>query len=236
MPVVKPTLAYSYTLYTNGATLYKSSTQRSETSVTVSTSSNNGSTDIYGDKFCDPTDYPVSDYNSSNGWMAYGYHFVYEGYTFSHWNTAADGSSTSYFVGDNLPSSPSVDNNYYAIWEEIQYGYQDEICNIMGCLPMGASLEPSETSNSPTLIEFTIYTDSNLLSGTTYQAEEGMTWTEWVESEYNTDGYFINVYDHIVTVAGTSFIYKGDDAAGPSQIITTSDIYSLHSGMGGGAN
>ena len=36
-----------------------------------------------------------------------------------------------------------------------------------------------------TIISFTI-------AGTTYQAEEGMTWQEWVESSYNTDGYYCN--------------------------------------------
>lgn len=35
---------------------------------------------------------------------------------------------------------------------------------------------------APTLITFTI-------DGEEYQAEEGMTWGEWVESEYNTDGF-----------------------------------------------
>ena len=38
--------------------------------------------------------------------------------------------------------------------------------------------------SSVSLISFTIV-------GTRYQAVEGMTWREWVESEYNTDGYFI---------------------------------------------
>lgn len=36
-----------------------------------------------------------------------------------------------------------------------------------------------------TLINFTI-------AGTSYQAEEGMTWEEWVNSSYNTDGYYIS--------------------------------------------
>ena len=36
-----------------------------------------------------------------------------------------------------------------------------------------------------TLIRFTI-------AGTSYQAEDGMTWGEWVESEYNTNGYQID--------------------------------------------
>lgn len=40
------------------------------------------------------------------------------------------------------------------------------------------------------LISF-IIDDSRNENGTikTYQAEEGMTWGEWVESNYNTDGY-----------------------------------------------
>ncbi len=29
------------------------------------------------------------------------------------------------------------------------------------------------------------------MNGVTYQAEEGMTWDEWVSSSYNTDGYFV---------------------------------------------
>lgn len=74
--------------------------------------------------------------------------------------------------------------------------YQDQPCNIMGCLPMGASLEPGETSNSPTLITFTI-------NSTTYQSEEGMTWAEWVESEYNTFGYYISEdYSNYIVAPG----------------------------------
>ena len=33
------------------------------------------------------------------------------------------------------------------------------------------------------------------IDGVEYQAEEGMTWGEWVDSEYNTDSYYIeNTY------------------------------------------
>lgn len=45
------------------------------------------------------------------------------------------------------------------------------------------------------LITFTI-------SGYEYQAEEGMTWAEWVESEYNTNGYY-NAGYKIASSAGT---------------------------------
>ena len=36
-----------------------------------------------------------------------------------------------------------------------------------------------------TLISFTI-------NGTSYQADEGMTWAEWCESAYNNGGWFIS--------------------------------------------
>ena len=49
----------------------------------------------------------------------------------------------------------------------------------------------TETPDQPVMISFTI-------DGKTYQAEEGMTWGEWVENtSYNTDGYYIsNNYDN----------------------------------------
>lgn len=41
------------------------------------------------------------------------------------------------------------------------------------------------------LITFTI-------KDATYQAEEGMTWGQWVNSEYNTDGYYIDSWNSCV--------------------------------------
>ena len=46
-------------------------------------------------------------------------------------------------------------------------------------------LSKIEWTKSATLISFKIGSKS-------YQAEEGMTWAEWVESSYNTDGYYID--------------------------------------------
>ncbi|MBO5121283.1 MAG: hypothetical protein J6C28_06340 [Bacilli bacterium] len=45
------------------------------------------------------------------------------------------------------------------------------------------SLDYSSAASSVSLITFTI-------DGVTYQAEEGMTWLEWVESSYNIDYYY----------------------------------------------
>lgn len=39
----------------------------------------------------------------------------------------------------------------------------------------------------------------------TYQAEEGMTWAEWVESSYNTAGYFVKG-NHIRITTGEFFV------------------------------
>lgn len=45
-------------------------------------------------------------------------------------------------------------------------------------------------------LQLPVYVPVTLISfkigSTSYQAEDGMTWGEWVESEYNTDGYFID--------------------------------------------
>ena len=62
----------------------------------------------------------------------------------------------------------------------------------------------TETPSQKKIISFTI-------GETTYQAEEGMTWGEWAESEYNTigfeiDGADITIRDANGTITGT---YRG---------------------------
>ena len=57
-----------------------------------------------------------------------------------------------------------------------------------------------QDATAPTLISFTI-------DGTTYQAEEGMTWEQWLDSNYNTQNYSTMVLDGVQTVlieAGSS--------------------------------
>lgn len=49
------------------------------------------------------------------------------------------------------------------------------------------------------LISFTI-------ESTSYQAEEGMTWGEWCNSEYNTDGYYIDDDDSISNQSVSAWI------------------------------
>lgn len=57
----------------------------------------------------------------------------------------------------------------------------------------GVSLDYSTVDSSVTLISFAF-------QGTTYQAEEGMTWAEWVNSEYNTAGIYVSEFGEVCTL------------------------------------
>ena len=61
------------------------------------------------------------------------------------------------------------------------------------------------------LIRFTI-------DGTSYQAEEGMTWGEWVESDYNVDRYKTGVLGQDF---GTAGIYSFSKFASDVNVIAT---------------
>ena len=52
-----------------------------------------------------------------------------------------------------------------------------------------------------TIITFTI-------EGTTYQAEEGMTWAQWVETDYNAGKYF-SESNYMITKDGTTYVTDG---------------------------
>ena len=64
------------------------------------------------------------------------------------------------------------------------------------------------------------------IEGTKYQAEEGMTWSEWVNSEYNNIGYFC-VNELIYNPAG----FKVTEAV-PSGVIENNTSYTLDIEMG----
>ena len=75
--------------------------------------------------------------------------------------------------------------------------------------------------SSITIITFTI-------DGTAYQAEEGMTWGEWVESGYNTLAYVINAYHQYVTDnSAYPLIHQNGNYAYSNTIINNGDIYTV---------
>lgn len=57
--------------------------------------------------------------------------------------------------------------------------------------------------NAP-IIYFTISTTESQV----FQAEQGMTWMEWVNSEYNTDGYKSDYTGRVIGKPGTYYIYN----------------------------
>lgn len=71
-----------------------------------------------------------------------------------------------------------------------------------------------------------------MIQGTTYEAEEGMTWGEWVESEYNT----INAYAQYGQVFLTAIMRVGGE--GETYVSTTSIIIEngTYYPRSGGAN
>lgn len=76
------------------------------------------------------------------------------------------------------------------------------------------------------LITFTI-------DGVTYQAEPGMTWEEWVNSKYNTDGYLVlnTAATKLVATSGSNTVEgKSIQTAGtvhPTDKIIAGERYSL---------
>lgn len=84
-------------------------------------------------------------------------------------------------------------------------------------------------ANARQTITFTI-------SSTSYTALSGMTWSEWVESEYNTGGYIIDEYNRIVldTGAVTHYVTESPDLLDdykvkPSSVIVANHIYGRYS-------
>jgi hypothetical protein len=91
---------------------------------------------------------------------------------------------------------------------------------------MGGSVEEWDGSYTVTdaveLISFTV-------DGTSYQAEDGMTWREWVESEYNTGGFYISNSAIHRPSAG----YISDEGALADNAIISGKAYKTKAGGGG---
>jgi hypothetical protein len=121
------------------------------------------------------------------------------------------------------------------IYNEVN-GIGDLINQIKDTLNGGDS--GGNTPSESTLITFYIthYNGSNL----EYQAEEGMTWAEWCESEYNTDGYTYEEAD-VSTIDGYVYIvdgpfectisYPADSQVTPYEEIINGTYYDMNSPM-----
>lgn len=95
--------------------------------------------------------------------------------------------------------------------------------------PQTVSAEFYQWFVANTLITFTI-------SGTTYQAENGMTWEEWVDSEYNTGGYIVSndtIKLNGETTSDRVLLGGGIIRSSDTIIANTKYYYGIHSGGSG---
>ena len=69
------------------------------------------------------------------------------------------------------------------------------------------------------LITFTV-------DGTEYQAEEGMTWGEWVDSEYNVDNYTSDS-EYVFAPNGIFLVAIGGDTVVPTDVIIEEQEYNF---------
>ena len=69
------------------------------------------------------------------------------------------------------------------------------------------------------------------IDGTSYQAEEGMTWGDWVESDYNTDNYGV-FGSYIVQSITDQGAYLVINSSGTRQLLThtiqANEAYSIY--------
>ena len=84
--------------------------------------------------------------------------------------------------------------------------------------------------STPSLISFTI-------GGTSYTAESGMTWAEWVESDYNTGDAFRGYQGYIVKSSNVKYLVSlnGTDVLG-DDYIQASEYTTIYVGGAGGSD
>lgn len=65
------------------------------------------------------------------------------------------------------------------------------------------------------------------IGGVEYQAEEGMTWSKWIDSKFNTDGYFIEASGNYIADASGNYIGLDGVFVRPSEVIQEGTSYLL---------
>lgn len=112
------------------------------------------------------------------------------GKRFKEWNWARDGSSTGYNVGEQ---SDFEHESYYIIWEDLPTYYkvleEDLIAVADAINALTGNNEQLEWPDD--FIDALKPPISFTIDSTTYYAKDGMTWEEWINSNYNTDNYYI---------------------------------------------
>ena len=98
-------------------------------------------------------------------------------------------------------------------------------------------------SNTETVLvlnaDGTVATISFTIDGTEYKALEGMTWGEWVESEYNTGGFYVGGYSksmgdsgYAITNAERYVVRLNHKDVYSKDVITATDYDIVYIGSG----
>ena len=126
----------------------------------------------------------------------------------------------------------SVDLATLAGWTSLSDGNYNItiVAKADGYRDSAKSTSVTVTKGGATLINFTI-------DGTSYQAEDGMTWSQWVNSSYNTGGFYIRDLTTYVYFPNGSYVstegFAGDTVGKSETIITNGTYYTFSSGGGG---
>lgn len=152
-------------------------------------------------------------------------------------NTGFSASLLDYFI--------SEDGSYYPTTWQLRAGEGEQVIdfvfneagssNSIGNIPIGEltfngvqSVTYNGTDYTKFVVNGTNYpplpvTISFTIDGTSYQAEEGMTWAEWVASSYNTDGFI--KYDTNICTSGGVLITGDDGYVNTQELIVKNCAY-----------
>ena len=134
----------------------------------------------------------------------------------------------SFYIDDTLYKSPK--GYTFSQWVNTSYNYNgwyknskktDRIDNyntntyISGITGSTTIEDGKKYTTESFILNFTI-------DGTSYMAEEDMTWTQWVSSSYNTNGYKIS-NSKVVDSTGKKYVYN----VRPDDVIVNSNTYTL---------
>lgn len=127
----------------------------------------------------------------------------------------------------------SVDLTTLAGWSALSDGEHTVqiVAKGTGYRDSAKSTSVTVTKGGATLISFTI-------DGTSYQAEEGMTWAQWVDSSYNTatPKYYINSFGDVVRGAGGGGGSRVTTDSGLNNSVSSTDIITATTYYYGQAN
>ena len=128
------------------------------------------------------------------------------------------GNNTVAVSDDETVSVADISAALFGTWSG-KFNYNVDYVAGSGNTGDSGTTEPSDPDDGGTTVEPGEGQISFVVKGTEYQADEGMTWREWIASEYNTDGYQLSGG----TVVNSSYItveYENGTKVSPDEAIT----------------